>query len=288
MKKLLTILLTVGILLSLGACADNKKEAEKNEEKKVASNSNEGAENKDTEDNKVDENTETDNDEVKTYIIGFDNTFAPMGFEKDGENIGFDIDLSKKMEEKLNVKFEFQPIDWTLKETELESKNIDMIWNGYSITDERKKSVQFSEPYMKNRVLILVNKDSGIKSKADLKGKSVCTQEQSSSLDALNKDEIVKDLSEVITYSSFNEVFSDLKNERCDAIVIDETMGLYYISDNGDSDLIEVLEDDLGSEEYGVGFRKDEDPAFVEKFNKALTELKEEGEVEKIYNKWFK
>lgn len=225
--------------------------------------------------------------EKKEYIVGFDNTFAPMGFEKDGENMGFDIDLAKKVEEKMDVTFNFQPIDWTLKETELNSNNIDMIWNGYSITDERKQKVLFSKPYMKNRVLILVNKGSGIKSKADLYGKIICTQDQSSSLDALNKDDLSKGLKEIITYASFNDVFNDLKIGRCDAIVVDETMGLYYVSTAGDSDKYDILEEDLGQEEYGVGFRKD-DKNFVEKFNKALEELEKEGEIDKIYEKWFK
>ncbi len=230
---------------------------------------------------------ESSDAEKKEYIVGFDNTFAPMGFEKDGENMGFDIDLAKKVEEKMGVKFKFQPIDWTLKETELNSNNIDMIWNGYSITDERKEKVLFSDPYMKNRVLILVNKGSGIKNKSDLKGKIVCTQDQSSSLDALLKDDMSDGLKEIVTYPSFNDVFNDLDTERCDAIVIDETMGLYYVSTAGDTDKYDVLEEDLGMEEYGVGFRKD-DSKFVEDFNKALKELKEEGEIDKIYKKWFK
>ncbi len=253
MKKLLLAVLTLSLSFALVACASQAEEKT----------------------------------EKKEYIVGFDNTFAPMGFLKDGENMGFDIDLAKKMAEKLGVEFKFQAIDWTLKETELNSNNIDMIWNGYSITDERKEKVLFSEPYMKNRVLILVNKNSGITSKADLKDKTVCTQDQSSSLDALNKDEIAKDLKEIITYASFNDVFNDLKTERCDAIVVDETMGLYYLATAGESDKFDILAEDLGSEEYAVGFRKD-DSEFVEKFNKALLELKQAGEIEKIYTIWFK
>ncbi len=259
MKKLMTLLLALGLALFITACTEETKNDE----------------------------TKKDNSEKKEYIVGFDNTFAPMGFEKDGENMGFDIDLAKKMEEKLGVTFKFQPIDWTLKETELESKNIDMIWNGYSVTEERKEKVLFSDPYMKNRILILVKNDSGITSKKDLAGKIACTQDQSSSLDALNKDEIASKLSEIITYASFNDVFNDLNTGRSDAAIIDETMGLYYISTSGDTDKYNVLEEDLGSEDYAVGFRKD-DAEFVEKFNKALKELVDEGEVDKIYAKWFK
>ncbi len=261
MKKLLTLVLTLGLLLSVTACGSSEQNG--NEEK-------------------------TDGNEVEktTYIVGFDNAFAPMVFEKDGENQGFDIDLAKKMEAKLGVTFEFQPIDWTLKETELTSKNIDMIWNGYSITPARQEKVLFSEPYMKNRILVIVNKDSGIKNFADLKNKIVSTQGESSALEALNNNDLSKELAEIVTYASYNDVFNDLKTERCDAIAVDETLGLYQIKTAGEQDLYTVLDEDLGSEEYGVGFRK-EDTEFVDKFNKALKELKDEGEIDKIYQKWF-
>ncbi|MDO4772468.1 MAG: amino acid ABC transporter substrate-binding protein [Bacillota bacterium] len=262
MKKICYLAFAIALLLGISACSggENKEKATQQD---------------------------AENAEKSTYIVGFDNTFAPMGFEKDGENMGFDIDLAKKMEEKLGVSFQFQAIDWTLKETELESKNIDMIWNGYSITEDRKAKVLFSDPYMDNRILILVKKDSEIMKKSDLKGKTVSTQDQSSSLDALNADEISKDLQDIITYASFNDVFSDLKTERSDAIVVDETLGLYYITTAGETDNFRVLDEDLGSEEYAVGFRK-EDEAFVKEFNLALKELKEKGEVQKIYDKWFK
>lgn len=258
MKKLLGLILGFALLFSFTGCGENKEKAD-------------GAQ---------------ETNEVKTYVVGFDNTFAPMGFEKDGENMGFDIDLAKKVEEKMNVKFKFQSIDWTLKEAELESKNIDMIWNGYSITDQRKEKVLFSVPYMKNRVLILVNKDSDIQAKEDLKGKIVSTQDQSSALDALVEDQISQELKEIVTYASFNDVFSDLETDRAAAIVVDETMGLYYLSNTGESDKFRILKDDLGSEEYAVGFRKD-DTELVENFNKALKELEDEGEIQKIYEKWF-
>ncbi len=272
MKKLLVILMVMSVILCLGACSeDNAQDAQNSKQ--------------DSTENSATQSENTDNKEV--YIVGFDNTFAPMGFEQDGENMGFDIDLAAKVAEEMNVEFKFQPIDWTLKETELNSNNIDMIWNGYSVTDERKQKVLFSEPYMTNRVLLLVNKDSGISSKADLKGKIACTQDQSSSLNALNKDDISKELKEIVTYASYNDVFNDLITGRCDVVVVDETMGLYYLSTSGNTDKFNVLAEDLGSEDYAIGFRK-EDTELVDRFNVALKKLKEDGEIEKIYQKWFK
>ena len=81
-------------------------------------------------------------DETKTLVVGLDDTFAPMGFRDDaGELVGFDIDLAKAVTEKIGYEVTFQPIDWAMKETELNSGNIDCIWNGYSITEERKTKV---------------------------------------------------------------------------------------------------------------------------------------------------
>ena len=121
-----------------------------------------------------------DKDEL---IIGLDDTFVPMGFkDESGELVGFDIDLAKAVGEKLNKKVKFQAIDWSMKETELNGGNIDLIWNGYSINDERKEKVEFSKPYLNNTQIIVTLADSTINSKADLAGKKVGAQNQSTFL----------------------------------------------------------------------------------------------------------
>ena len=90
------------------------------------------------------ENNKQQNDEVIT--VGYDDTFVPMGFvNNDGQVVGFDIDLAKAISKKINKKIVFRAIDWTMKETELRNKNIDLIWNGYSITKEREKQIDFSK-----------------------------------------------------------------------------------------------------------------------------------------------
>ena len=84
-----------------------------------------------------------DKDEL---VIGLDDTFVPMGFkDENGKLVGFDVELADAVAKKLNKKIKFQPIDWSMKETELSNGNIDLIWNGYSITDERKLKVEFSK-----------------------------------------------------------------------------------------------------------------------------------------------
>ena len=93
--------------------------------------------------------TSSNTDSNEKLIIGADDTFAPMGFrDENNELVGFDIDLATMIAEKIGIEIEFQPIDWAMKETELNSNNIDLIWNGYTITDKRKEQVNFTTPYL--------------------------------------------------------------------------------------------------------------------------------------------
>lgn len=224
-------------------------------------------------------------------VIGFDDTFAPFGFRNDQDEIvGFDIDLATEIFGRMDVEFEFQPIDWSTKETELSSGNIDMIWNGYTITPEREKLVLFSIPYFENRQIILVKEESDINSKSDLEGKVVATQAESSSLEGILKDEAfisTIDGGEPITYATFVEVFEDLDNGRADAIVVDETLATYFLAQKGEAAIYRILEDDFGEESYAVGFRKS-DQAFVTQFNAVLSAVQEDGTFKEIKNQWFK
>lgn len=224
-----------------------------------------------------------------TLVIGIDDTFAPMGFrDENGEMVGFDVDLAKAIGEKLGKKIEFQTIDWSMKETELNAGNIDFIWNGYTITDERKAQVSFGTPYLKNRQIIITLADSEINSKADLKGKTVAAQTGSSAVDAIESEPDVlatfKD-GKPVTYESNNDVLMDLEAGRVDAAVADEVIVRYYIGKKGE-EKFKILEEDFGKEEYGVGMRQS-DTELVEAFNKAYAELKSEGTLAKISTKWF-
>ncbi len=227
-------------------------------------------------------------DTSKTYVLGMDDTFAPMGFrDEKGELVGFDVELAQAAAEEMGIKIECQPIDWTVKETELDSGNIDFLWNGYSITPEREKKVLFSDPYMDNRQIIVTLKDSPVNSKADLAGKRVTVQGESSALEAVTKDEaFVQSLAEPpVEYATNTECFKDIEAKRCDAIVVDEVLARYYMKQNGE-DKYKVLEDNFGEEQFAVGMRKD-DVALQEALNKALAKLKEDGTYDEIYKKYF-
>jgi polar amino acid transport system substrate-binding protein len=222
-------------------------------------------------------------------VLGFDDTFVPMGFKDDkGEVVGFDIDLAKEVSKKIGKEITFQPIDWSMKETELNSGKIDLIWNGYTITKEREEKVSFTRPYLDNRQVIITLADSKINSKADLKGAKVGAQNQSSAVDAINKEaELLKSFKDgkIYTFETNNDALMDLEAKRIDAVVADEILVRYYISKKG-ADKYKILKDDFGSETYGVGMRKD-DKALLEQVNKAFDDMKKDGTAKKISEKWF-
>ena len=224
-----------------------------------------------------------------TLIMGMDDAFAPMGFkDENGEITGFDVDLAKALADKLNKKIEFQPIDWTMKETELSSGNIDLIWNGYTINDDRKKKVDFSVPYLKNQQVIVTLSNSSIKNKEDLKGKKIGAQNESSAISAMEKEEDLYSSfngGSAITFEDNNQALMDLEAGRIDAVVADEILVRYYISLKGENKF-NILDENFGEEEYGVGIRKG-DSEMVEAFNEAYKELQDEGTLAEISIKWF-
>lgn len=235
---------------------------------------------------KTDDAADKNSEETKTLVVGLDDTFAPMGFRDDaGELVGFDIDLAKAVAAKIGYEVSFQPIDWAMKETELNSGNIDCIWNGYSITEERKTKVAFSTPYLDNAQLIITLSGSDIASKADLADKIVAVQKESSALDAVTADDIAASLKEIVEFDTNIDCFMDLEAGRCDAIVCDEVLARYIIKQRGE-DKYNILSDDFGKEEYGIGFRLT-DTDLVNSVNQALEDLKADGTYKDIYSKWF-
>lgn len=223
-----------------------------------------------------------------TIIVGLDDTFVPMGFrDKDGKLTGFDIDLAREAIERLGLELELQPIDWNLKEQELISGNIDLIWNAYTITDSRLEKVNFTKPYLDNKQLIVVLSDSDIDSKDDLKDKIVCTQNSSSALDAIEKSGAKEDFKDgdLVLFDTYTEAFLDLEIGRVDAVIADEVLAKYYIEERG-AEKFKIAEGDFGDEEYGVGVRKG-DRILLDKLNKVLDEMKEDGTAAAISEKWF-
>ena len=224
----------------------------------------------------------------KKFILGLDDSFAPMGFrDASGKIVGFDVDLATAVCEKLGVELVLQPIDWKTKEVELNTKNIDCIWNGFSVTDERLKNLTMSAAYMDNSISLVVVNGSDIKSMADMAGKKLAVQSGSSAEETLNaaENKAFKDsLGEVISLSDYTTALLDLETGSSDAVLMDSVMANYMINDLGKNYV--VLADSLVAEEYAVGFRKGEE-ALRQAVEDALKDLKKDGTVEKISTKWF-
>lgn len=220
-------------------------------------------------------------------VIGLDDNFPPMGFrDESGQLVGFDIDLANEASKRMGVKVEFKPIDWDSKEAALKSKQVDALWNGLTITEDRKKQIAYSKPYMKNSQILIVRADSPIQKKADLAGKLLGTQEGSSSVDALDKDQdFKKSLQEVKLYGDFVAAFMDLEVGRTEGILVDSVVGRYYMGKKEGK--FRVLEGNMGDEEFGVGMRQ-EDKALQDKLNSVLKDMSADGTLKKLSEKWFK
>ena len=223
---------------------------------------------------------------VTKIVVGLDDNFPPMGFrDEKNELVGFDIDMAREAAKRLGLEVEFKPIDWSAKEAELSSKRVDALWNGLTITEERKKNIAFTAPYMENHQIIVVPAGSAIKTRADLAGKVVGAQEGSSAVDAVKKEEAVfKSFKELKTFGDNVTALMDLSAGRLEAVVVDEVVGRYYVAKKPEN--YTVLAEDFGTEDYGVGFRKD-DEATRNKINDALNEMKKDGKAAEIANKWF-
>lgn len=227
----------------------------------------------------------------KSITVGFDNTFVPMGFEeKNGNYAGFDIELAKYVSKKLGIQFHFQPIDWDMKETELQNGTIDAIWNGYSATDERREKVAFTIPYMQNTQILVVKKTSGIHSVEDMTGKVLGAQNGSSGmLDFEENPEVLKNRvkgEDADQYQSVNEAIIDLKNDRIDALLIDRVYADYYLTTEGIADQYDTIPSGFESESFAVGVRP-ADKKLLEALNQAFKELYQEGIFQQISQKWF-
>ncbi|MBC8080276.1 MAG: amino acid ABC transporter substrate-binding protein [Gorillibacterium sp.] len=221
----------------------------------------------------------------KVLVIGIDDKFAPMGFrDEKNELVGFDIDYAKATAAKMGYEVKFQPIDWKAKENELNSGRIELIWNGYTITDERKEKVLFTKPYLSNSQVVAVKAGSSIATLADLAGKNVGLQSLSSAADALDGHDIKAQIKQVSEFADNVLALSDLKIGRVDAVVIDEVVLKYYMAKEPET--YSLLAESLAPEEYGIGVKKGNEKLLTE-LQKALDELNADGTAAKISEQWF-
>ena len=274
-KRFVSAALAAVMALSMTACGSSNSAAE------TTAADTEAAESQ-AEETTADEAKTTDGG---TLIVGFDQDFPPMGFVgDDGEYTGFDLELAQEVAKRLGLEYKAQPIAWDSKDMELESGNIDCIWNGFTMTG-REDDYTWTEPYMANQQVFVVANDSDINSQADLAGKIVEVQADSSAEAALKEaPELTATFKELLTTADYNTAFMDLEQGAVDAIAMDVIVAGYQIQQrNAD---FKILDDSLSEEEYGVGFKKG-NTELRDKVQSTLEEMAEDGTLQEVSKKWF-
>lgn len=233
------------------------------------------------------ENTETSNSERTKLIVGFDAEYPPYGYMDDnGEYVGFDLDLAQEVCDRNGWELVKQPIDWDSKDMELNSGSIDCIWNGFTITG-REEDYTWSEPYVDNSIVVVVSKDSDIQSLDDLAGKIVATQADSSALAALTDDSednadnlaLASSFAELQQVADYNSAFMNLESGAVDAIAVDIGVAKYQVDSRGDT--FRMLDDEISSEQYAVGFKLGNDE-LRDTVQATLDEMVKDGTFDKI------
>ena len=221
-----------------------------------------------------------------TFVLGLDDSFPPLGFRsEDNEIVGYDIDLAKEVAKRLGVDFRAQPIDWDAKEMELETGKIDCIWNGFTITDDRRKALSFTEAYLNNDQVLVVREDSGITSLAGMTGKIVGIQSGSSAQEAVDDNAaFASSISKIIMFKDNITALNDLDIGGLDGVVMDSVVANYSIAQTKKP--FRVINESLANEGYGIGFRKNE-PELCDAVWAILKEMQADGTVTAISQKWF-
>lgn len=225
-------------------------------------------------------------EEAKTFTVGFDAEFPPYGYKDDAGNyVGFDLDLAQEVCNRKGWTLVKQPIDWDAKDMELSAGTIDCIWNGFTMNG-REDSYTFSVPYVDNSQVFVVAADSGITSPADLAGKVVGVQKESSALAALEDEdhtEMLASFAALNQYADYNTGFMDLEAGAIDALAMDIGVANYNIAQRGDG--FAVLEERLATEQYAIGFLKG-NTELKDEVEAVLMEMVEDGTFMEIAEKY--
>ena len=223
--------------------------------------------------------------------VGVDDTFVPMDFrQKNGQLIGYDVDLANAVFKQYGINVSFQTIDWSMNTTELKNGTIDLIWNGFSKNPEREAKVSFSKTYLYTSQVLVSLKKNKINTIAAMKNKTLGVQTGSSGYnDVMKYPKVFKNHiknQDPILYDSFTNAFIDLNAGRIQGLLIDSTYANYYISRQKHPENFTEIDSPFPKEEFGVGMRKS-DLTLHKKINYALEKLAKNGTLTKINHKWF-
>lgn len=291
-KKVLSLLLASAMVVTMFAgCGDKKETAESTEPTKEAAEPTQEADDQAADDAAGNEDAGSETSTTYgtategKFVVGFDQEFPPMGFVgEDGAYTGFDLALAEEVAKRLELEFVPQPISWDAKDMELSSGTIDCIWNGFTITG-REEDYTFSQPYLNNRQVFVVTSDSEVQSAADLEGKIVEVQADSSAEAALMENsELSGSFGAMQAVPDYNTAMMDLEQGAVDAIAMDEVVAAYQIQSKESK--FRILDDEISKEEYGIGFLKGNDK-LKDNVEKILQEMRDDGTLEKVSTEWF-
>lgn len=223
-----------------------------------------------------------------TFTMGIDAEYPPFSYMDDnGEYSGFDVEICRACCEILGWDFQVFGVDWDNKLIQLDAKECDCVWSGMTILPSMSKAgYVISNPYFKNDQVIMVKEGSDIKSSADLKGKVVYVMSGTSGQTLLDEDQKVltstfKD-GKYLTAESFLKCFTELGGGSADAVIVDKPVAVSYASENKG---FVVLDEVIGSEEYGIAFRNGEEDK-REAIEGAIKQLVESGKYKEIADKY--
>lgn len=224
--------------------------------------------------------------EKQKFIVGFDAAFPPYGYQdENGEYVGFDLDLAAEVCNRNDWELVKQPIDWDTKDMELNSGTISCIWNGFTMNG-REDEYAWTDPYVDNSQVFVVKSDSSIASFADLAGKSVAVQTDSSAEAALKEDDnkdLLDSFKELVVVADYNTAFMNLDSDAVNAIAMDIGVAKYQMESRDGS--YTILDDVLSAEQYAVGFAKS-NTELRDKVQKTLNDMRDDGTFQKIAEKW--
>ena len=220
----------------------------------------------------------------KTFTVGFDASFPPYGYQENGEYVGFDLDLAQEVCDRNGWEIVKTPIDWDAKNIEL---NGGCIWNGFTMNG-REDDYTWTPAYINNTQVFAVNKNSGIKKAADLAGKNVLVQADSSALAALQDEEntdikaLADSFGSLTQVPDYESALMELEAGSADAVAMDEGVALTKQAQN---DNIVILDDVISQEQYGIAFKKGNDELRDQVWS-TLLEMEKDGTVDKIAAKY--
>ncbi|MEQ4531985.1 MAG: glutamine ABC transporter substrate-binding protein GlnH [Mixta sp.] len=219
----------------------------------------------------------------KKLVVATDTAFVPFEFKQGDKYVGFDIDLWDAIAKQLNLSYSLKPMDFSGIIPALQTRNVDLALAGITITDERKKAIDFSDGYYKSGLMVMVKANNNdVKSINDLNGKVVAVKSGTGSVDYAKTHIKTKDLRQ---FPNIDNAYMELGTNRADAVLHDTPNILYFINTAGRGQF-KAVGDSLEAQQYGIALPKGSDD-LREKINGALKTLRDNGTYNTIYKKWF-